>query len=54
MLNCVPELSFEISESEFSLDEIIKWVEREYPGWKFDRTEARYISCLMAIFTKEA
>ena len=48
-----PELSFEISENPVPLEVIIEHVEREYPGWKFDRTEARYMSCVMAIFTKE-
>lgn len=44
------ELSFEISESEYSLDQIIKAVEQEYPNYKFSRSEARYESCIMAIF----
>ena len=44
------ELSFEISESEYSLDQIIKAVEQEYPNYKFSRSETRYESCIMAIF----
>ena len=46
-----PELSFEISEIEAPLDKIIREIEKRYPGWKFSRTEARYQSCIMAIFT---
>ena len=45
-----PELSFEFSESGMTLDEVISAVKTAYPNWKFDRTEARYESCLMAIF----
>ena len=48
-----PELSFEISESRMTLDEIIRMVEHDYPGWRFNRTEARYESCVMAVFEKE-
>lgn len=47
-----PELSFEISECGHPIDDVIEKVEREYPGWKFSRTEARYQSCIMAIFEK--
>ena len=47
-----PELSFEISEIEAPLDKIIREIERRYPGWKFSRTEARYQSCIMAIFSR--
>jgi hypothetical protein len=47
-----PELSFEISESGMDLDTIITAVQNAYPGWKFNRTEVRYESCLMAIFEK--
>lgn len=46
------ELSFEISESEYTLDQIIRAVEQEYPQFKFNRTESRYDSCIMAIFEK--
>jgi len=46
-----PELSFEISEIEAPLDKIIREIEKQYPGWNFSRTEARYQSCIMAIFT---
>ena len=46
-----PELSFEISECDIPLDEIIQYVQTKYPGFRFNRTEARYESCLMAIFT---
>lgn len=45
-----PELSFEISESSKTLDEIIAMVTECFPGWKFNRTEARYESCVVAIF----
>lgn len=46
-----PELSFEISESNISIDELEAFVKKAYgPRWKFDRTEARYESCIMAIF----
>ena len=48
------ELSFEISESPYSLEEIIEAVEQEFPGYKFNRTEARYMSCEMAIFEPES
>lgn len=47
------ELSFEISESGMTLDEIIELVESTYKGWKFSRTEARYQTCIMAIFERE-
>ena len=47
-----PELSFEISECKAPLETVVKFIERKYPGWKFDRTESRYESCIMAIFTK--
>ena len=47
-----PELSFEISESGMKLEEIIKYVETHFDGWKFSRTEARYESCVMAIFER--
>ena len=47
-----PELHFEVSENLDHLDEIIAAVEKKYPGYRFDRTEARYISCVMAIFEK--
>lgn len=46
------EISFEISESGKELDAIIAEVEAEFPEWKFSRTEARYISCVMAIFER--
>lgn len=49
-----PELSFEISECGMSLDNVIGLVEKSYPGWKFNRTESRYQSCVMAIFEKKA
>lgn len=45
-----PELAFEISESEYDLKEIIEAVQMQYPGWRFNRTEARYQSCVVAIF----
>jgi len=45
------ELSVEISEIDASMDEIIAYVHRVYGNkWKFDRTESRYLSCVMAIF----
>ena len=46
------ELSFEISESDNTLDEIIRKVESVYTDFKFSRTETRYGSCLMAIFVR--
>ena len=48
-----PELSFEISETNAPLQDIINKIEKEYPGWKFDRTESRYLSCVMAVFVKQ-
>ena len=46
-----PELSFEISESGLTIDEVIREVHHLYGyDWEFDRTEARYDSCVMAIF----
>ena len=47
-----PSLEFEISECNASLDEIIEAVEREYPDFRFSRTEERYYTCLMAVFEK--
>ena len=47
-----PYLEYEISESPYALEDIIRAVERKHPGYKFDRTEARYLSCVMAIFTR--
>ena len=44
------ELSFEVSESSLCMAEIIRSVESAYPGWRFNRSEARYDSCVMAIF----
>ena len=49
-----PELSFEISECDMDLMEIIEMIEKAWPGWKFNRTEKRYQSCVMAIFEKKA
>ena len=47
------ELDVEISEINASLEEIIDYVHKVYgDGWKFNRTEARYDSCVMAIFEK--
>lgn len=46
------EISFEISECEIPLEEIIKEVERKYPSFTFSRTEPRYTSCVMAIFER--
>ena len=48
-----PELHFEISECGMELDEVIKLIEQRYPGWKFNRTEPRYMSCIMAIFEQQ-
>lgn len=45
-----PELSFEISESKNSLDEIIEAVQKRFPNARFNRTESRYDSCIVAIF----
>lgn len=47
------ELSFEISEAGISLDRVIEIVESKYPGYRFNRTESRYGSCVMAIFERE-
>ena len=47
-----PELHFEVSDHLDDLDEIIKAVEKKYPGFRFDRTESRYYTCVMAIFEK--
>ena len=46
------EISFEISEAGIPLERVIEIVEAKYPGWRFSRTEARYESCIMAIFEK--
>lgn len=44
-------LEVEISELDASLDEVIAYVKKRYGSrWKFNRTEARYKSCIMAIF----
>lgn len=48
-----PELSFEISECDMDLMEIVDIIEKEWPGWKFNRTESRYQSCVMCIFEKK-
>ena len=48
-----PSLQFEISDALDSgkkLEDIIRYIEKENPGWKFNRTEPRYDSCIMAIF----
>lgn len=45
-----PELSFEFSESGMTLQEVIDAVKIAYPEWKFNRSEKRYDSCLVAIF----
>lgn len=47
-----PELSFEISECDMDLMDIIEMIEKDWPGWRFNRTEKRYQSCMMAIFEK--
>ena len=47
-----PLLEYEISESPYSLDDIISAVEKAHPGYRFDRTEARYESRIMAVFTR--
>lgn len=44
------ELSVEVSESNLTLDEIIDIVQSQYPHYHFDRTEAKYESCVMAVF----
>ena len=47
------EIDVEISEIDASLDEIIDYVHKVYGDcWKFDRTEARYDSCVMAVFNR--
>lgn len=46
-------LEFEISEADVTIEDLIKYVHKTYgPEWKFNRTEARYESCIMAIFIK--
>ena len=50
LASLTPELSFEISESHYTLNQIIAAVEQEYPKFKFSRIECRYDSCIMAIF----
>ena len=53
VLNSVSiNLEVEVSESEFDLATIIKTVEFAYPEFKFNRTEARYDSCVMVIFER--
>lgn len=50
----IPNLEIEISESKYSLEEIIEAVRTVYgEQWKFWGTEKRYESCLMAIFEME-
>lgn len=45
------ELSFEISELNITIDELTEYVHRRYgKHWKFNRTEHRYLSCVMAIY----
>ena len=46
------EISFEISELDLPLKDIIEAVEAKYPEYKFNRTEPRYKSCIMAIFER--
>lgn len=49
-----PELSFEVSELNISLDELIEYVRKNYgTSWKFNRTEHRYESCIVAVFEKQ-
>lgn len=51
-----PEISFEISERGFDaakFREFVDAVEAEYPGYRFNRTESRYESCVMAIFERD-
>ena len=44
-------LEVEISELDVSLDEVIVYVRKHYgEKWRFNRTEARYESCIIAIF----
>ena len=48
-----PTLEFEISDaldSGIKLEDIISYITNEYPDWKFNRTEPRYESCIMAVF----
>lgn len=45
------ELSFEISESNVTIEELQEYVCKNYGDkWQFSRTEPRYQSCVMAIF----
>ncbi len=51
LLNSVVlELSVEVSESNLTLDEIIDIIHKKYPHYHFDRTAAKYESCVMAVF----
>lgn len=46
-----PTLEVEISEIDATLDEVILYIQKRYGRrWKFNRTEPRYESCIMAIF----
>lgn len=46
-------IEVEISEyKHLTLDEIIRAVTTGHPNYKFNRTEPRYQSCIMAIFER--
>lgn len=49
-----PRLAFEVSEllNRYTIDEISKAVQNTYPDYAFWGTEARYETCIFAIFTK--
>lgn len=45
-----PELTFCIDEIEGTLDDVIREVERNYKGFRFDRTEYNGRHDLVAVF----
>lgn len=45
-----PLVEFEVSDIGIPLNEFIDMVQGKYPKLKFNRTEQRYYSCIMAIF----
>lgn len=48
--NAKKVIEVEISEVDYHLARIIRAIEEEYPNYKFNRTENRYESCVIAIF----
>ena len=44
-------LEFEVSECNISIPELTEYVQAKYGSqWKFNRTEPRYASCVIAIY----